>query len=245
MAEGKRNPPWTRDESVLACALVVNNDWRWLAANDPKVIELSKLLQRMPIHPPDVRGETFRNPNGVARKTADLATNRDGYEGKPTRGGKTDIDVIRAFEADAPGMLAESKVIAETVELFPDEYHSVPPDLDLGDDNESAWEGGIRERAHLIRERNPKLREKKIEQARKKHGRVACEACEFDFEETYGERGRDFAECHHRMPLSESGRTKTKLEHLAVLCSNCHRMIHRAKPWLSVEELQSLVRRHR
>jgi putative restriction endonuclease len=30
----------------------------------------------------------------------------------------------------------------------------------------------------------------------------------------------------------------TRLEDLALLCANCHRMIHRASPWLSVEELR-------
>ena len=31
------------------------------------------------------------------------------------------------------------------------------------------------------------------------------------------------------------------LADLALLCSNCHRMIHRTKRWLTVEELQDLV----
>ncbi|WP_406640478.1 HNH endonuclease [Amycolatopsis sp. WGS_07] len=242
MAAGKRNPNWTRDEATLACALVVENGWRELRADDAKVVELSKLLQRLPFYPPEVRAETFRNPNGVARKTVDLTTRRPGYKGGQTKGGKVDIDVISDFLSDEPGMLARAKAITEAVELYPEVHHPAQPDLDL-DGDLSAEEGGILARVHLIRERDPKLRKKKIDQARKEHGRVACEACDFDFEKTYGTRGRNFAECHHRTPLSESGPTKTELKHLAVLCSNCHRMIHRTKPWLTVEELQDLVRR--
>ena len=36
-------------------------------------MELSKLLQRMTLHPQDARQTDFRNLNGVGRKTADIA----------------------------------------------------------------------------------------------------------------------------------------------------------------------------
>ena len=34
---------------------------------------------------------------------------------------------------------------------------------------------------------------------------------------------------------------KTKLVDLVLLCSNCHRMVHRKKPWLNLEELMELI----
>jgi 5-methylcytosine-specific restriction protein A len=68
------NPPWKRDEIVLACDLVRQHDWHALNDTNSAVIELSDLLRRLPIHPPQLRGPTFRNPNGVARKTVDIAT---------------------------------------------------------------------------------------------------------------------------------------------------------------------------
>ena len=33
----------------------------------------------------------------------------------------------------------------------------------------------------------------------------------------------------------------TRLEDLCLLCSNCHRMIHRKTPWLSLKELKKLI----
>ena len=64
-----------------------------------------------------------------------------------------------------------------------------------------------------------------------------------DFATTYGDRGRGFIECHHRRPLSElRGHQRTRLDDLALVCSNCHRMIHPAKPWLSVQEVTLLLR---
>jgi len=73
-------------------------------------------------------------------------------------------------------------------------------------------------------------------------GRLACEVCGFDFAEVFGDLGQDFIECHHKVPLSRSEETKTKLRDLAVVCSNCHRMLHRRQPWPAVEELRAVVR---
>jgi 5-methylcytosine-specific restriction protein A len=114
--------------------------------------------------------------------------------------------------------------------------------LDLDLDIDRADEGRVLLLAHLSRERDPRLRARKIKEARTQLGYVRCEACGFDFERTYGERGRDYIECHHKNPLSQTGRTTTSLIDLALVCSNCHRMIHRSQPWLSLDELRSLLR---
>ena len=53
--------------------------------------------------------------------------------------------------------------------------------------------------------------------------------------------GRDYIECHHRTSLFSSGTTKTRLQDLALICSNCHRMIHRMKTWLLPERLKQIV----
>jgi hypothetical protein len=64
---------------------------------------------------------------------------------------------------------------------------------------------------------------------------------DFDFGHTYGSHGLDYIECHHRTPLHVTGETQTRLADLALLCSNRHRMIHRTRRWLTVEELKDLV----
>jgi 5-methylcytosine-specific restriction protein A len=67
-------------------------------------------------------------------------------------------------------------------------------------------------------------------QAKKFHG-TRCQACDLDFEERYGEIGKGFIEAHHLKPIStlEEGVAVTYdvAADFAVLCANCHRMIHR------------------
>lgn len=237
--EVRHLPPvdWTRDEIVLACSLVAANGWRQLDRADARVKELSDLLQTPAIHPADQRGPDFRNPAGVARKTADIATSHPLYSGKKTNGNRLDRDVLDDFLERPADM--HSIAAATRSALSAGEPIDSGPDPDMPEP--TADEGGILLRMHLRRERDPKIRRAKIADAKRRGLAIACEICGFNFARTYGTRGTDYIECHHRTPLHVSGPTKTKLEDLALICSNCHRMIHRAKPWLTVEELCSMI----
>lgn len=109
------------------------------------------------------------------------------------------------------------------------------------EDEEECEEGRLVFRSHRARERAGSLVTRKRQQALAAHGKLACEVCGFNFAETYGEVGQGFAEVHHVVALSETGVTQTRLKDLAVLCSNCHRMAHRRRPWPSVADLAKLV----
>ena len=76
------------------------------------------------------------------------------------------------------------------------------------------------------------------------HG-YKCQACGFDFANTYGELGRNFIEVHHINPLSEQNGEQivNPTTDLVCLCANCHRMVHRnRKQVLTLEELRGLLR---
>lgn len=96
--------------------------------------------------------------------------------------------------------------------------------------------------ARLERIRNPALVRDAKRAFKKKHGRFFCEACGFDFEAVYGKRGKDYIEAHHRKPISEVDEAIVLIVgDLSMVCSNCHRMLHRV-PWITVEELSSLLK---
>jgi len=95
---------------------------------------------------------------------------------------------------------------------------------------------------HKYRERDTSIIKKKKEKEFLKLGQLPCEACTFDFYQKYGELGHKYIECHHRTPLSEiSASSKTTLRDLALVCSNCHRMLHRRVETLSIEGLRNLL----
>ena len=115
---------------------------------------------------------------------------------------------------------------------------------DIEDDNfnSTGKEGKVKLVKHLYRERDKDLVVSKKKSFQKKHGKLFCEACNFDFKNKYGERGEGFIECHHIVPLSEIEKEQeTKLSDLALLCSNCHRMVHRKKKWLTMSQLKKII----
>lgn len=116
---------------------------------------------------------------------------------------------------------------------------SVISDLDSLLIEEEYFEGRRNRRFTNYYERNPKLRAAAI-----LHYGTKCMVCGFDFEKVYGEHGAGYIEVHHLRPVS-SLQEQTKVDpntDMAVVCSNCHRMIHRNKDKiLSIEELREIL----
>ncbi|MCK9223168.1 MAG: HNH endonuclease [Limnochordia bacterium] len=138
----------------------------------------------------------------------------------------TDLDGAMYFLLRASGMVEGVSLGAIAIE-----------------DNENFPEGKVQERLHKYRERNPNLVTVAKNSFLKRHGRLYCEACGFDFAKAYGDRGEGCIEVHHKTPLSEleSGHTTTSIEDVLLVCANCHRIIHRIRPWLTTEQIYTLA----
>jgi Predicted restriction endonuclease len=236
-----RNPDWTREEIILVCALLVENGWRTIAQEDRRAVELSRLLQTAAIHPPERRRADFRNPASIELKSSNLLSCHPDYRGRPMNVNHLDREVIEDFLRDPAGMHEQARAIREALQTWQDE----PAALDVPDLDIAAEEGGVLLKLHLRRERDGRLRKHKIAEAKRNGVPVVCEVCGFDFYRTYGDRGLDYIECHHRTPLHVTGVVTTRLSDLALICSNCHRMIHRTSPWLTIDQLRDIVHQRR
>jgi hypothetical protein len=118
---------------------------------------------------------------------------------------------------------------------------SVPVSTSL-DDNypDEAFEGVLGKRFVTHRSRERLLRASKVRQVLATEGRLACEVrgCGFDYAAVYGALGQDYAHVHHKNPLSDSVKpTLTRLEDLAIVCANCHAMIHRGGECRTLREV--------
>lgn len=103
-------------------------------------------------------------------------------------------------------------------------------------------EGRVTLRLHLSRERNRYL----VDAAKthwKSLGDLRCAACGFSFAKAYGEAGRAYIEAHHNVPVSElSEETVVRISDLSPVCSNCHGLIRRHRPWLTIDQVRSLLK---
>ena len=112
----------------------------------------------------------------------------------------------------------------------------------------SVTEGREKLAIHKERERNRKIIEQKKKRVLSETGKLICEVCEFDFVSRYGDLGNEFCEVHHKNPLAKvDNETQTSLEDLAIVCANCHRMIHHSQciqpTMMSIEQIKSLIKK--
>lgn len=236
-ARERRNPSWSREELILALELYLEHSGNPPGKESRPVAELSALLNQLGERLGRREQGTFRNPNGVYMKLmnfrrldpAYLETGRSGL----SRGGRLEEVVWREFADDQDGLHRVASAIRGELE------RPLAVEDDYGDEAE---EGAIITALHRRRERNRELVRKRKQQALREHGDLRCEGCDLSFAERYGERGEGFIEVHHCKPLHQmQPGEKTRLVDLALVCANCHRMLHRRMPWLTIEELRAVI----
>lgn len=233
-----RTRAWLPDELILALDLYFQ---RGPNPGAEAAQELSEALRAIPVEPELTANPKFRSPQSVTYKlqnfvAIDPSRSTDGF----SHGGKRDREVFDQFASD-PGELHEvaTAIRANLGSLSSEEAEESEESI------EEAEEGQLLTRLHRKRERSAKLRKAKKEAVEKETGRLACEACDLDFNERYGSRGKGFIECHHIVPLHTlKPKQRTKISDLALLCPNCHRILHMRKPWLTVDEVRDLVKSH-
>jgi len=93
---------------------------------------------------------------------------------------------------------------------------------------------------HRKRERNRELVKYVKKKTMLEKGELRCIVCDFSFLETYGKTGENFIEAHHTKAISDMGENEeTKPEDIALVCSNCHRMLHYRR--LTMDKLKQLL----
>ena len=248
MKKSERNPTWSRDELILALNLYLLNRTSPPSKNSAEVTKLSKLLNLLHEICGIATQETLRNENGVYLKmmnfrSLDPIFIRDGKVGMTNRG-KLEELVWNEFY-NFPEKLADEAIkIEQTILNYKEnkDFNNQSSTLE----SEEGEEGGVIIQLHKIYERDKKLVKAKKYNA-KVRGELWCEVCGFDFFSNYGELGAGYIEVHHLIPVHTiKNMQKTKMSDLALLCSNCHRMAHRKKYPLTLDELKdSLKSPHR
>ena len=122
-------------------------------------------------------------------------------------------------------------------------YNEFSPTTKVEKENDEEKFKGFEElgkfRFHKRIERNIQL-SKKVKEIQG----FTCKACSLNFEEKYGELGKEFIEAHHLRPISQLKGERIQLDvrtDFTVLCSNCHSMIHRLDNPCDLDLLKSII----
>jgi 5-methylcytosine-specific restriction enzyme A len=159
---------------------------------------------------------------------------REDTSGKPSQAKKRTLDPVKWAITDYDWATGACTVTRGAIPRSPFERTT--------DEEFAGFEGERLERYVLHRKREQQLRKRKIDETlRLRNGRLVCEVvnCSFDFVARYGDLGRGFAHVHHLKPLSglPTEGEKVSLRDLAIVCANCHAMIHRHGESRSLEGL--------
>jgi 5-methylcytosine-specific restriction enzyme A len=237
---GVRNPAWSRDELIVALDLYFRVNPLHTSKSNPDIIEASRVLNQLDIHLNRPDAQRFRNANGVYMKLCNFLRFDPAVEAKGlTSGSRLEEHIWNEFASDRQRLQRVAQAIRNTLKTT--QTDAALAEALAEEEPIEAPEGRVLTRLHRVRERNPKLVRLKKEYALDVFGKLSCEACTFDFLCFYGTHGDGYIECHHTKPISFlEPNEKTKLTELALVCSNCHRMLHRGARWLTVPELHVL-----
>lgn len=227
---GIRNPPWEYDEILLALDLYLV-DRKVLEEYHPDVVRLSGVLNALPFHPE--RGNAnFRSPDAVVLKLANLrALDPTTTSAGMDAGGRRTREIWERF-GERP---EEVRRLAKAIRFVAPSVTATP-----SLDEDGVLEGRLLVRRHREHERDSRVAQKCRDAFIAAHGRLFCDACGLE-PTSYAARGGAVIECHHIQPLSKGGERRTRPEDVVLLCANCHRAVHAKAPWLSLEDLRTLL----
>lgn len=232
---------------ILAADFADSINWGPVNMNTPGVAELSELLKGAGFHPENGRDPEFRSRGSVGRKVNNLRAWIPKVDQVGLRKSKSEWPIVESFLVDRDGMKTVAEGIRKQIDAGASEAGKADDPLRSTLEKfdpaaaEAAEEGGLRAVVSYRRERDPKLRASKLNAVVAQGRPIACEVCAFNFGEKYGPRGEGYIEVHHATPLHVTGRVETALDDLVLLCSNCHRIIHRSG-WIAVDKLREITR---
>jgi len=231
VTSGHGNPKWTREEVILALELYHRVSDSIPGPSDERVVSLSQELRSLPYHSDAAKKASFRNPDGVAFKLQNIRQVATGHGLGNTS--KMDREVWGEYGADPIATSEAAARIRQGIKLT---QLVSEADVDF-----EVPEGRSVTEAHQKIERNPTLR-KRLLRSRKAAGTLRCDICTDDGAHVSDGIRDALFEAHHRVPLSRTRETKTKLSDLALLCANCHRLLHRlmnkSHRWMDLNDIR-------
>ena len=238
----QRNPPWSRDEPILALDLYRTNPASPPSPESPTIAELSAVLSRMArllgVSTPTV-------PQRQRRLHEDDRTSatRPRLHRRRQEGPETAITKMRRWWGRVFGDHERLAAVAAAIRAAVASKEATEL-LTVDDEGtEEAAEGRSLDPPTSQPRAEPQARGDQKGQGHARRWTPNMRGVELDFAETYGKRGEGFMEVHHTRPVHEimPGQV-TRLADLALVYANCHRMIHARRPWLTIEELGALLR---
>ena len=219
------NVRFTRDEIILALDVLHTAANEQLNKNSSCIVELSELLNDLPIHHYSVRKKNFRSPSGILKQ---MMTFKRSY-----LKGIKDVDVgLRFYEValEFDNKEDELHAIANAIRRNRSFYSSVA----FGNEIEGNCfpEGALLGHLHCFVEQRDSA-ELKPE--------TRCRICKIKTEDIY-HGNLNLMTMHLTIPITSiNGKKKYGAEEFITVCPTCHAALHRTRPWVLKEGCENIL----
>lgn len=220
------NVAFTRDEVILALDTFLFSDKKHFSRNSPAVIELSQLLNALPIHPMEKRPPNFRNPVGISDQISafrrSLKTN-----GKEKHLGSAFFQIYDEYKDAIEKIHIIAKAIRRNIDFFTNStFGAIGETYDFP-------EGALLSHLHRMLE---------IRDSKKISAAPVCEVCHLDLSQVYKEVPGGFMQLHLTVEITELDyNTEYKPGDFITVCPNCHAMLHQYRPWLTKKTANEIL----
>lgn len=220
------NVSFTRDEAILALDVLYFAEDLRLNKESKEIVELSELLNELPIIPLSARGEIFRNSNGIKNQLIKFKSSYAKRK-KDSHVGTIFYEVADEFN----GRNDDLHKIASAIRQNRDFFRIATFGSEL--EGEYFPEGALLYHLHRVLEARDS---RKIIPARR------CEICHLNLSEVYKPTLGNFLQCHLTVPITELNASKYyDAEDFITVCPNCHAVLHRHRPWVTKDDVGEIL----
>lgn len=222
-----KNVSFTKDEAILALDVLLSSNQERLKPDCKEIIELSSLLNELPIISREQRSDVFRNCSGICHQ---LNSFRISF----SKGIKDqNVGAIFYYVAEEfAGREDDLHKVATAIRLNQAYFSNVQ----FGNDVEIYGfpEGALLSHLHRTIEARDGKKVKKTER---------CEICHLNLKEVYKPIKDSMMQVHLLVPITElNGEKKYGTNDFITVCPTCHDVLHRYRPWVGKKDFCNILR---
>ena len=216
---------FTRDEVILALDVLYSSEKQRVSADSEAMIDLSALLNRLPIHPPENRRTDFRSTTGVStqlhrfRRSLISGKNNDSI-------GLLFFQILLEFEGRFDELHSIADAIRKNEPSFSAEFGSRTEDSGFP-------EGILLGHLHRLIE---------IRDGAKAPIGDHCEICSLKPELYYQPCGELLQQHLLVSPIEMDGKKRYAANCFIMVCPNCHAALHCLRPWHTRDNCGDILR---
>lgn len=218
-------PGFTRDEVILALDALYRSSEAYPTGSSSEMIELSALLNRLPIHPNETRRVDFRTASGIAKQLErfkrGLTSNKYHYHV-----GELFYQIAFEYEGKLDSLHATARSIRNNEPYYSTRFGNIYEDVGFP-------EGVLLGHLHQVVEKRD---------GSKVPCTKDCEICGLTPEMCYAPCGILLEQHLLVSPIDMNGRRKYTSEDFITVCPTCHVALHKYRPWLNKENCGEVLR---